>query len=443
MDELVKILEPAFPYFTNMVWIIVALSLMGLLLILWVSGTIKKISHQKAIGIPLIEEIIHVCKKASYIPEDKRDFEVITLYKEFANKIRSSMSLFPLYIKNNGIRVMSKSEYDYATRQKPVSTFSFLIFLLAILYGGVCVLANLNNLTVGLLGILTIPAVQILLSMFVGVLIKAKNSYRLKMFALLKNNTSDFLLLAKPYILVDAYPHKFGKKQGPLYRQNGDLTEEQVNDITEFLTAQQTLLSMLNNPTETPAQNETVVDNEITQMQPAAPVQEYQEPVIQQEPANEEVSTGPTAFERLNELAAKSPKPAAKPRPLRKRPVEVEPVAETEVPAQEAEQPVTEQSNQVAQEEVQSIPEPVITEAEPVRETEEVSIADNTQAEEAQSNEINEEVIAQPVQAVVEEEQVPVTEIKENTQEPHDEFSLDAIDLALDQELESRKKKLS
>lgn len=217
---------------------IVALTVVAML---WAFNTVRSISINKNFCADALTGIAKLWRRAQFIPEDAKESESLYLYRDFLKKFEGGKCKFPLVLKNGGVRVMTRKEYDASFVGKPVHVCSILLILASLLVAGLALWVNIamtKNLVLGIILALILPVEQLILAFFLSRVVREKNLYRDAIFVALKENSVNFLTITKPYIIVDAYPHKFGKAGEPLYTVNGDLSPEQVDEIRDFVMQQ-------------------------------------------------------------------------------------------------------------------------------------------------------------------------------------------------------------
>ena len=217
---------------------IVALTIVAML---WAFNTVRHIGINKNFCADALTGIAKLWRRAQFIPEDAKESESLYLYRDFLKKFEGGKCKFPLVLKNGGVRVMTRKEYDASFVGKPVHVCSILLILASLLVAGLALWVNITmtkNLVLGIILALILPVEQLILAFFLSRVVREKNLYRDAIFVALKENSVNFLTITKPYIIVDAYPHKFGKAGEPLYTVNGDLSPEQVDEIRDFVMQQ-------------------------------------------------------------------------------------------------------------------------------------------------------------------------------------------------------------
>lgn len=244
--------------------------------ILWAFNAVRRIDLHKNFCASSLISIAKLWRRAKFVPEDAKDRESLYLYRDFLRKFDENECKYPLVVKNGGVRAMTRKEFDNLCGLKEQKNFSFLILVASILVAVVALVVNLfvtKMIGIGIGLALIMPIVQLLLSFYVRRFNKEKNIYRDGIFFALKENSINFLSITKPFVLVDAYPEKFGKKAKPLYVAKGELTDEQITDVRNYIIEQKKAeskveLRAVNNDAEIVAinQNKTeivsVADNE-------------------------------------------------------------------------------------------------------------------------------------------------------------------------------------
>lgn len=244
--------------------------------ILWAFNAVRRIDLHKNFCASSLISIAKLWRRAKFVPEDAKDRESLYLYRDFLRKFDENECKYPLVVKNSGVRAMTRKEFDNLCGLKEQKNFSFLILVASILVAVVALVVNLfvtKTIGIGIGLALIMPIVQLLLSFYVRRFNKEKNIYRDGIFLALKENSINFLSITKPFVLVDAYPEKFGKKAKPLYVAKGELTDEQIADVRNYIIEQKKAeskveLRAVNNDAEIEAINQdkteivSVADNE-------------------------------------------------------------------------------------------------------------------------------------------------------------------------------------
>ncbi len=269
---------------------IIALTLLSLW---WAFNTIRQIEIQKTFCAEPLSSIAKLWRRAQFVPEDAKDRESLYLYRDFLRKFHESECKYPIMVKNGGVRCMTRKEFDDLCGQQNKRPFSILILVASVLVALVALIVNIavtKTIAMGIGLALIMPAVQIALSFFVMRFNKEKNAYREAIFKALKENSVNFLSITKPFIIVDAYPTKFGKTSEPLYASKGELTAEQIEATRAFIVRQKEA------ETEVVLRN---VDNkkEIEQINNPQPVVEEPAPVATPTNAEQPTAANPAEAE--------------------------------------------------------------------------------------------------------------------------------------------------
>ncbi|MBO4823398.1 MAG: hypothetical protein J5580_02415 [Clostridia bacterium] len=207
----------------------------------WTFNTIRRIDNQKNFCAIQLTSIAKLWRKAKFVPEDAKERESLYLYRDFLRKFDTDNGQYPVMVKDGKVRCMTRKEYDNLFGQKTIRAFSWLITAIALILAAGSIYVNVILTKTPLVGIalaVVLPILQLLLAIFVSRFNKEKNNYRDGIFLALKENSTAFLSVTKPFIVMDAYPAKFGKKQKPLYPTIGKLTEEQVAEVGDFIIRQ-------------------------------------------------------------------------------------------------------------------------------------------------------------------------------------------------------------
>ena len=257
---------------------IVALSIV---LVFWAMNTVRCIAINKNFCADTLTAIAKLWRRAQFIPEDAKERESLFLYRDFLQKFAGVDCKYPLVLKNGGVRVMSRKEYDASFMQKPVHIFSMLLLVASVLVAGIALWVNLTitkMIWVGAGLALILPVEQLIVAFVLSRFVREKNLYRDAIFVALKENSANFITITKPFIVVDAYPHKFGKNTQPLYTAKGDLSPEQVEEIRAFVMEQKrnevtaAFDAVPKQSTEAiPTQTVAPVETPITPSEPVAP----------------------------------------------------------------------------------------------------------------------------------------------------------------------------
>ncbi len=215
----------------------------AILALWWTFNTIRRIDNQKNYAAVQLTSIAKLWHKAKFVPEDAKERESLYLYRDFLRKFDEDGGQYPIMVKDGKVRCMSRKEYDNLVGQKNIPSVSPLILAMTLILavGSVCInlfVIEAKNLWLGLgLGAI-MPLLQIVLAIFVHRFNREKNNYRDGLFKALKENSVAFLSVTKPFIIVDAYPNKFGKNKKPLYATIGELPEEQIIEVRDFIIRQ-------------------------------------------------------------------------------------------------------------------------------------------------------------------------------------------------------------
>lgn len=217
------------------------ITVLVILSVWWAFNTMRQIEIQKNFCAQPLSSIAKLWRRAKFVPEDAKERESLYLYRDFLRKFDDSECKYPIMVKNGGVRAMSRKEYDQITSQKKILPFSPLILGATVLLAVIALIVNLavtKTIWMGIGLALIMPVVQILLSLLVMRANREKDVYREAIFLALKENSISFLSVTKPFVIVDAYPEKFGKNSQPLYTVRGEITEEQINETREYITRQ-------------------------------------------------------------------------------------------------------------------------------------------------------------------------------------------------------------
>lgn len=224
---------------TANILLIVFVIALAVLSLWWTFNTIRQIQLQKEFANVTLISVAKLWKKTQYVPEDARDRESLYLYRDFLSKFEDDhKAQFPIIVKDGNVRCMTRREYDRASHQKDKRSISLLLLLATVVYAVAAVAFNLHNLLFGIGMAAIMPVWLVVLAVFVKRFNNDKNRYREQLFKTLQDNCTDFLRLTKPYIVVDAYPHKFGKDAKPRYLALGDINDAQITDIKNFVIRQ-------------------------------------------------------------------------------------------------------------------------------------------------------------------------------------------------------------
>ena len=224
---------------TANILLIVFVIALAVLALWWAFNTIRQIQLQKEFAALTLTSVAKLWKKTQYVPEDARDRESLYLYRDFLAKFEDDQKAqFPLMVKDGNVRCMTRREYDRACHQRDKRSVSLLVLLATVVYAVCAVAFNLQNLLFGIGMAAIMPVWLVVLAVFVNRFNKDKNNYREQLFKTLQDNCADFLRLTKPYIVVDAYPQKFGKDAKPRYVALGELGDAQIEDTKNFIIRQ-------------------------------------------------------------------------------------------------------------------------------------------------------------------------------------------------------------
>jgi len=359
--------------------------------IFWAFNAVRRIEIEKNFCANALTSIAKLWRRANFIPEDAKERESLYLYRDFLRKFDENECKYPIAVKNGGVRAMTRKEYDSACGIKTQRNFSILISAASILIAVIALITNVITKTfmIGLGLALIMPLIQLILAMFLHSSNKEKNNYRDAIFLALKENSINFLSITKPFILVDAYPDKFGKQAKPLFDAKGELTEEQVVEVRDYIIVQK----QAENKVELRSVNN---DAEIEQMKHPQPVAQESETV-----ETEIVTT--------------------------------EPVAENAVDEQEIEEtPLTDEEKEQF---INYLVDDILA-ADVRRE-----IKKQEEAEQEAERQANEPVAEEETEVEVEPVIETATTAETITEPAEDDFSLEAIGQALDAEIEKRNKK--
>ena len=177
-----------------------------MLFVLSAFNKVRQIEIQKNYGARTLTDVAKLWRRAKFIPEDAKERESFYLFE-------GEKCVRPLMLKNGGVRCMKREEFDSHAKLKAIKPTSILFTAASALVALISIIVNFmnNNLFMGLGLAVILPIVQVLLMLFVKKLIKEKDIYRDGIFTALKENCVNFVTVTKPFIVVDAYPDKFGK----------------------------------------------------------------------------------------------------------------------------------------------------------------------------------------------------------------------------------------
>lgn len=289
---------------------IINLSIIGFIVVFailslwWAFNTIRRIDIQKNFCAQSLSNIAKLWRRSKFVPEDAKERESLYLYRDFLHKFEDSDCKYPIMVKNGGVRVMTRQEYDSMSGLKNRRPFSGLITLVSILVAGFALGYNIIVtksiwLGVGLASIM--PVLQLLLALFIMSANKDKNNYRDAIFLALKENSVNFLSITKPFIIVDAYPEKFGKEGEALYVVKGNISDEQIEATRNYIVRQKK------------AETKVVVRN-VSEMEEEEEFEEDEPEVV------EAVTPEPKVEVESNQKDTKITEPAIKPKTKEKDP---------------------------------------------------------------------------------------------------------------------------
>lgn len=204
----------------------------------WAFNTVRRIDNQKNSNAVTLTSILKLWRKAKFVPEDAKERESLYLYRDFLSKFDEEDCKYPIMVKNGRVRAMTRKEYDQLCGLKEFKPVSFIMVLLSLVIAGAALAVNIMKTKQIWLGVglaLILPVVQVALAFFVKRFIKEKDKYRDSLFNALKENSVAFLTITKPFIIMDAYPRKFGRNQKPLYAALGELTDEQAVETRDYI----------------------------------------------------------------------------------------------------------------------------------------------------------------------------------------------------------------
>lgn len=207
----------------------------------WAFNTFRQIEAQKDFSAPTLISIAKLWRRAKFVPEDAKERESLYLYRDFLRKFEDSDCKYPIMVKNGGVRAMSRKEYDSVCGQQEIRPFSILILALSVIVSLGTLVGNIisgKNIVLGIAMSLILPGLQILLALVMMRMNKEKNTYRDAIFLAIKENSVAFLSITKPFVIVDAYPEKFGKNAQPLYTVRGEISDEQIAETRDYIIRQ-------------------------------------------------------------------------------------------------------------------------------------------------------------------------------------------------------------
>ena len=245
LEAIIDILQPAFPYFTEVWYIVGALAVIALLIFWWVYRVISKIQSQREYGVFILQSATKVWKRAQFVPEDLRERESRYLYDELIRTIDDAVVPFPMVVKKGEPRAMTKDEYDKVAKLRDKLAFSPPLFLLSLAYGFMVFLANFQEqMSVALVAALVLPIMQLLLYCIIRAFRRKKNKFRIALFQGLKEPSADFIKITKPFIIFNSYPARFGVEQGGEKKRFitvGELPDKLLQECSDFFQRQQAM----------------------------------------------------------------------------------------------------------------------------------------------------------------------------------------------------------
>ena len=216
--------------------------IVGIIILMVVSAfnKLRQNDIQKNYCARTLSEVAKLWRRAKFVPEDAKERESFYLYRDFLRKFEGENCIRPLTLKNGGVRCMSRQEFDKLAKFKPVKPTSLLFTVASVLVAIIAIVANFmtNSILLGLGLAVILPIVQVIIMMLLKKMIKEKDIYRDGIFLALKENCVNFVSITKPYVVVDAYPDKFGKKSEPLFVAKGEPSAEQIREIHDFIALQ-------------------------------------------------------------------------------------------------------------------------------------------------------------------------------------------------------------
>lgn len=277
----------------------------------WTFNTIRKIDAQKNYCALSLSSIAKLWRRAKYVPEDAKERESLYLYRDFLRKFDEEGGQYPVMVKDGKVRCMTRKEYDNVCNQNKIQPFSILLIVISAIIGVSAIAVNISTKSVwfGILLALILPIMQIVFAVFIIRFNKDKDSYRDGIFMALKENSIAFLSITKPFIIVDAYPHEFGKNKKPLYATIGKLTEAQVAETRDYIIRQKeaetkVVVSSVDNTAEIQQITEKAIKK--TQQQSEAEIAETTETAIENPGAVENLTETPVTTES-NPTTAETP----------------------------------------------------------------------------------------------------------------------------------------
>jgi len=200
----------------------------------------RRIDLQKNYCARTLVDVAKLWRRAKFVPEDAKDRESLYVYRDFLRIFEGEKCKRPLMLKNGGVRCMTREEFDNFSKLKPIKATSILFTLASVLVAIIAITVNFMNNTI-LVGVgmaVVLPVVQIILMLFLKKLIKEKDVYRDGIFMALKENCVNFVTITKAFIVVDAYPEKFGKNTESLYIAKGEPSAEQIVEVRNYIALQ-------------------------------------------------------------------------------------------------------------------------------------------------------------------------------------------------------------
>ncbi len=378
----------------------------------WAFNTIRRIDQQKNFCAMELASIARLWHRAKFVPEDAKERESLYLYRDFLRKFAEHAGQYPIMVKDGKVRCMNRKEYDHVNNQKSTRSVSILITLLSIMIAGAAFAINFyfnKTYSIGIGLAVILPLTQLFLAFFVRRSAKDKEKYRDGIFLALKENSVAFLSITKPFIIVDAYPKKFGKNKEPLYVAIGNLTKEQIIETRDYIIRQKeaetrTVMENVDNQKEIQRITNKTTPKPRTKIIPSQIEESNYHPVIT---VQETIESTPTTT--VSEPAPK-PTPTV---PMTNNDIELPKMS-------------TDEMMDLINDFIDSTSLAEITHAESVF----------AQAQEAARK--NKIVEAEKVPETA--QQTPVEPVTEVTAPAEDDFSLEAIGQALDAEIARRKK---
>ena len=218
--------------------LIVFVIVLAALSLWWAFNTIRQIYIQREFNAVPLTSIAKLWRKAKYVPEDAKDRESLYLYRDFLQKFNGEDFHYPIMVKNGGVRVMTRREYDHFCQQKDKWPVNWLLVIATVIYAVVAIGLNFRDPWFGICLAAVLPVLEVVLGVFVVRFNREKNRYRSQLFMELKENSLDFLTITKPFIIVDAYPAQFGRTGQPKYMVLGEIKDEQIQATRDYIIAQ-------------------------------------------------------------------------------------------------------------------------------------------------------------------------------------------------------------